>query len=198
MIPLTVPELMRLALQSLRQPKVVMSQILRFDLTRKNLVLLTFLLIVVDLMSGLVLEILFPGMLAGGAGLRRGVAPFFVLQMFTIFGGTLLIHSGGRLFGGVGRFDDCLKMVLWLNFVFFLLHFALPLSAVVMPHMQGMVFLVIAAISFVQMVAYVMVVHRFERVVSVVFGVLAAQFIFGIFLLILSGMLGLNIGVEPV
>lgn len=198
MIPLTFPQLLRLARQSLTQPKVVIRQVLQFELSRKQLFLLTLLLIVFDMMSGLVIEILAPRLIDGGKGLSQGVGPFFVLQMATILGGTAMIYSGGRVFSGKGSFDDCFKMVLWLNFVFFLLHFALPIIALILPRLQGFAFIAIVVISVVQMTAYVMVVHGFERVIPVVFGIIAAQFIFGIFLIILMGMLGLNLGMEPV
>lgn len=197
MIPLTPRRLLQLVAQSLRQPKAVMQQILAINVTRKQLYLLMLLLVVIDLMSGLLMEILIPGAVGGGRGLSRGVAPFFILQLFTILGGAVLVYNGGRVFGGQGSFDDCLKMTIWLNFVFFVLHFLLPITSLVAPQLGGLAFLAIVVLAFVQMTAYVMVIHKFDKLLPVVFGIIAAQFFFGIFLVILLGMLGINIGMEP-
>jgi hypothetical protein len=185
--------MLRLALLSLSHPKVVMKQVLEANIDRKTLYLLTFLLIVLDRISGLILSFLINhGATAAASG------PMLLLQLAAILGGTVMVYHGGRMFGGKGSFDDCFKMVLWLNFVFFVLQFAVSAASLVAPEMVGAVILVIGVLSFVQMTAYVMVVHGFEKTLPVVFGIFALQFAFGILFIILMGILGINSGMEPI
>jgi len=198
MIPLSLSELLRLAVQSLSQPKVVMRQVLQFDLGRKQLMQLTLLLVVLDLISALIIEILTPGLVASGKGVSGGVAPFFLLQLFTILGGTILIYFGGKVFGGTGSYTDSFKMVLWLNFVFFLLHFIVPIANMLFPDIANMLFFAIVIAAFVQMTAYVMVLHGFENLYAVIIGIFAAQFVFGILIIIVLKVLGIDLGMEPI
>ncbi len=193
MNPLNLPYMLRLALHSLSHPKVVMKQVLEANIDRKTLYLLTFLLIVLDRISGLILSFLINhGATAAASG------PMLLLQLAAILGGTVMVYHGGRMFGGKGSFDDCFKMVLWLNFVFFVLQFAVSAASLVAPELVGAVILVIGVLSFVQMTAYVMVVHGFEKTLPVVFGIFALQFAFGILFIILMGILGINPGMEPI
>ncbi len=192
MNPLNLPDMLRLALRSLTQPKAVMKQVLATDIDRKALYLLAFLLVVLDRLTGIILSLL----INHGAVAASG--PLLLLQLASILGGTVMVYHGGRMFGGKGSFDDCLKMVLWLNFVFFVLQFAVSAASLVSPELVGMVVLVIGVLSFVQMTAYVMVVHGFEKTLPVVFGVFALQFAFGILFIILMGILGINPGMEPI
>lgn len=192
MNPLDFPKMLRLALQSLSQPKVVMTQVLQVQIHRKGLYLLTFLLAVLDRISGIALYLL------AGLGQPQASGPLLLLQLAAILGGTVLVYHGGRMFGGKGSFDDCFKMVLWLNFVFFLLQFTVSAAALIAPEMIGLVVIVIGVLSFVQMTAYVMVVHGFEKILPVVFGIFALQFVFGILFMMLMGILGINFGTEPV
>lgn len=192
MNPLNLPNMLRLALRSLTQPKVVMKQVLATEIDRKTLYLLTFLLVVLDRLTGIILSFL----INHGAVAASG--PLLLLQLASILGGTVMVYHGGRMFGGKGSFDDCFKMVLWLNFVFFVLQFAVSAASLVSPELVGMVVLVIGVLSFVQMTAYVMVVHGFEKTLPVVFGVFALQFAFGILFIILMGILGINPGMEPI
>ncbi len=192
MNPLDLPKMLRLAVQSLSHPKIVMAQVLTFNLDRKTLYLLTFLLVVLDRISGILLYLL----TNTGQGTASG--PLILLQLAAILGGTVMVYHGGRLVGGTGSFDDCFKMVLWLNFVFFVLQFAVTAASLVAPEMVGLVVLVIGVLSFVQMTAYVMVVHGFEKTLPVVFGVFALQFAFGIMFIILMGILGITTGMESI
>jgi len=192
MNPLNLPNMLRLAVYSISHPKGVMKQVLATQIDRKSLYLLTFLLVVLDRISGLLLY------LVVGLGQPMSSGPLLLLQLASILGGTVMVYHGGRYFGGKGSFDDCFKMVLWLNFVFFVLQFAVSAAALVAPELVGAVVLVIGVLSFVQMTAYVRVVHGFEKIMPVVFGIFALQFAFGILFIILMGILGINFGSEPI
>ncbi len=198
MIPLSLSQLLHLVLQSVHQPKMVIQQVLTFTLTRKQLMLLSLLLVVVGLIAGLLLEIISPQPPEGAMNLSQGVGPFFLLQFAGILIGAGLVYAGGQLFKGKGSFDDCLKMVLWLSFVNFVLQFSIPLATLFSVSLAVMAFVAVILISLVQIIAYVMVVHGFTRIIPVAFGVFGGLIIAGILFKTLIAMLGIDIGMEPV
>ena len=197
MIPASIQDLVNLALKSLTEPKVVMREVLGFDINRNQLFQLTLLLVVLNLIAGLLFEVLSPDTSASGGAISDGIVAFFFLQLVTILGGTGLLFAVGRMFGGEGDFDACFKTVVWLNFVFFLIQFAMPVARAVSVSLEGLVFLAMLIIGFVQLTAYVMVVHGFTRTVPVVFGIIGAQFLFGIVLILLLSVLGIDLPLEP-
>ncbi len=192
---MTPRDLIPWALQSLVHPRIVLRRILQLELSRRQLFQLAVLLIVLDLMLALILELVLPSA-NQSESLSGNLLGTFAMLFFILIVGTWLVYFAGRIFRGVGSFDDCFKTVLWMNFVLFLIEPILPLAQLQSDALFGLAFLALLIIAFIQLTAYVMELHQFSNVFLVVLGIFGAQFAFGIVLITVMPLFGVEILLE--
>ena len=178
MNPTRLSDFFPLALQSLTQPKVTLRKVLNIPVARPDLVTAGWLVIVLGLLLSQFMSLVLQTEPSAASELNVMVAGV-VLAVIGIFGGAILLHRVGISFNGNTNFDDCLKTVIWLNFVILLLQIPIPLSNAHSAETFSLVTLAVVTLTMLQITAMVMELHGFTKVMPVLLGVIGAQFLFG-------------------
>ncbi|MCP5072603.1 MAG: YIP1 family protein [Rhodobacteraceae bacterium] len=191
MTPASFADLLRMVVQSTREPRIVLRRVLGFSLSISELLQIAFLISVVTVLIQVGLESSIPDdEFVSVVTLFGGPVGFFGIQF-----GSIMIMAGvmtvaGRVFGGSGQFIDCMKTTVWLNFILLVLQVAQLVAAFIVPLLALMVVLFSLVFSLVLIIAFVMEVHGFRNVGLVILataGTVFATFLIASFLLVLLG-----------
>lgn len=159
--------LIKLAVDTIRDPKEGAGTALRIAPPRPALWLAFALMITLSLMMGEVVTLIagppeagpnanpLMGQSALALGLLQGA--FLFLMVFAI------THIG-RAFGGKGAFDGALALITWLQFVFFLLQLVQLVLLLIAPPFAAMVTVVAIGLFFWVLVNFIAVLHGFQSV----------------------------------
>lgn len=196
MTPQRLFDFLPLAVQSLTQPRVGLRTILAIPTQRVDVINAAWLVIVLNLIISAAFTVFGPT----PTGPEQAVVPITtsaIMLAMTMFGGGILVYVVGKKFGGTGSFDDSMKMVVWVNFILLLMQIPVPFAAAMGPEITGLVLILVVIVAMVQMTAQVMELHGFSQVFPVILGIIGTQFAFGIVLLIVLGLLGVSVPIEP-
>ena len=196
MTPQRLIDFVPLALQSLTQPKVGLRTILAIPTTRTDVINAAWLVIVFNLMFSSAFNAFGPTP-SEGAQQAVPLTTSAIMLALTMFGGAYLAYRVGKMFGGTGSLDDSLKMIVWINFILFLTQLPIPFAAVAGPEVVGLVMMLVLIVAMVQITAQVMELHGFTQAFPVLIGIIATQMAFGIVLLVILGILGVSLPIEP-
>ena len=176
MIRASVSDLLGMMVQSLRTPRVVLHQVLGWQMQTAHLVQIALLLSVIALMLQILVEAVFPdGPMQNMTAMFGGPLGSFALQFGMMMATAIVMAIVGRAFGGRGQFIDCLKAVVWLNFILLAVQFVQLVAVFLYPPLALLIFVFSVFLSLALTVAYVMEVHRFENVAMATFGTLATM-----------------------
>lgn len=195
MTPQRLFEFLPLAIQSLMHPRVGLRTILAIPTTHTDVINAAWLVIVLNLIFTTALSAFGPPPVEG-APPAMPVTTSAIMLALTLFGGAFLVHRVGGMFGGTGSFDDSLKMVVWVNFILFVMQLPIPFAMGLGPETAALVMMLVVIIAMVQITAQVMELHGFTEVFPVLLGIIGTQMLFGIVLLIVLGLLGVTIPIE--
>jgi hypothetical protein len=120
-----------------------------------------------------------------------------IIQALSLFGGAFLAYQVGKLFNGVGSFDESLKMIIWINFILLLLQIPMLFVAIISPQVLALAMMAVMVVAMTQLTAQVMELHGFTQVFPVLIGIIGTMIGFGIILLIVLGILGVSLPLEP-
>lgn len=198
MSDLTDPRfLVRLAIDTVRDPKEGAAEVLRLAPQRGALWLAFSLMVVVSLIMGEIVGLLMEppeaGPLTGQSPLALGL-----MQGAFLF---LMVHAIthiGRLFGGTGDFDGALALVTWLQFVFFLVQLAQLVLLLFVPPLAAIVTVLAIGLFFWLLVNFIAVLHGFPSV-GMVFFMTIASFIGILFTLsLVLSILGVTLETQAI
>ncbi|MCP5088447.1 MAG: YIP1 family protein [Rhodobacteraceae bacterium] len=177
MTPASFTDLLKLALQSMRQPRAVLRQILPMQVTIGQLLQIAFLFSVATLLLHILAEASVPD--EGFQSLVTqlgGPVAFFALQFGTILIMAGVMAAAGRVFHGAGGFLECFKATIWLHFILLILQVIQLIVAFTAP-LLALIFVPATLIfMMVLMVALVMEVHKFENTILVGFATIGIIF----------------------
>ena len=97
------------------------------------------------------------------------------ILLFTVIG----VHRIGRLFGGHGRFEDALIVMVWLQFVMLCLQVVQLAVQILMPPFADLVGLMGLALFMWLLVNFVAELHGFKSLIRVFLGTVVAICVFG-------------------
>ena len=138
---------------------------------------------------GVVFAYLLPVMSGRGADLP---APFLTaaVQGGMNIAAVLLVSTVGRMFGGLGRFEDALLLVGWLQLLMSAIQLVQLVVMMVLPPLAGLVMVAAVALFFWLLSGFIRALHGFESRFMVLLASLgtlfAAAFIMS-FILVLLG-----------
>ena len=197
MTPLRFEELLPLALRAILHPRLSLARILGTPTDRQTILLAAALVITIQVGFGLALDMLLPQEVAENS-VNLPLFAALLLQSVILFGGATLLFWGGRMFGGEGVFDDCLKTVVWISFILFLVQLLLPVALMISPATCTMAMTLCLIEAVIHVIAQVIELHGFENPFLVFLGVFAGQFILAIALFSILAAFGVAPPVEPV
>ena len=99
----------------------------------------------------------------------------------------------GRAFGGRGTFDQALTLVIWAQFILFLVNIVQIGMLLILPPMVDLINIVAIALFFWLMVNFVTELHDFKSPGLVFVGILVSLFALAILLSILFSAMGLRL-----
>lgn len=175
-------------------PRTALRKVLDTPLERGDILRFAFLVIVLNLMLGLVADMVLPAP-EGATPIPTGTS--FVIHAASIFGGALMLHAAGRIFDGLGDFDGALKTVSWFYFVMMVAQAAFLVLLGLSQAAAGLAIILLLIFAFIQITAQTMELHGFVNPVPVFFGIIGAGMIFGFVMLALLSILGVDLPTAP-
>lgn len=155
--------LLRLARETIQDPKAGATEVLVRMPPRPALWLAFCLMVVISLILGEVVA-LFVGMPEDGPFTSQTPMVLGLLQGAMLF---LVVHAIthiGRMFGGTGTFDGALALITWLQFIFLLVQLAQLAAIVLIPPVAGLITIVALGLFFWLLVNFIAVLHGFASI----------------------------------
>lgn len=184
--------LLRLARQSVSDPRGGARAMLALDLPRPVLLQFYLLLQVLSAMVKVVYFAIAPE--PEGVEIPPGASISFTL--FEAMVGLIAAFAAyriGRAFGGRGTFDQALTLVIWAQFILFLVNIVQLGVLLVLPPMVDLINIAAIALFFWLMVHFVSELHDFKSPGLVFVGILLSLFALAILLSILFSAMGLRL-----
>jgi hypothetical protein len=191
MTPQRISDFFPLALQSLTQPRVGLRTILSIPSQRSDLINAGWLVIILNLILTASLTLFGP--IPPETPSTVPLATSAIMQALSLFGGAFIVHRVGAFFGGTGNFDGSLKLIIWVNFILFLMQLPILLFSFLGQEIVALAMILVLLIAITQLTATIMELHGFTEVLPVLFGILGSSIAFGIALLFALGLLGVNL-----
>ena len=191
MTPQRLSDFFPLALQSLTQPRVGLRTILSIPSQRSDLINAGWLVIILNLILTASLTLFGP--IPPETPSTVPLATSAIMQALSLFGGAFIVHRVGGFFGGKGNFDGSLKLIIWVNFILFLMQLPILLLSFLGQEIVALAMILVLVVAITQLTATIMELHGFTEVLPVLFGILGSSIAFGIALLFALGLLGVNL-----
>ena len=191
MTPLRLSDFFPLALQSLTQPRVGLRTILSIPSQRSDLINAGWLVIILNLILTASLTLFGP--IPPETPSTVPLATSAIMQALSLFGGAFIVHRVGAFFGGTGNFDGSLKLIIWVNFILFLMQLPILLFSFLGQEIVALAMILVLVVAIIQLTATIMELHDFTEVLPVLFGILGSSVVFGIARLFVLGLLGVNL-----
>lgn len=168
-----------LAIQSLTQPRLGLRTVLGIPANLTDTINAAWLVIVINLLLSVAFSLF--GLVPAPEGTEATpLSTSALLAAFSMFGGAVLVHRVGGLFGGIATFETSLKMVVWTNFVLLVVQLPMPFLAGVGPDALMLGMFLVMIVAMVQITAQVMEIHGFTEVFPVLIGVFLSLLALGI------------------
>jgi hypothetical protein len=134
-----------------------------------------WMLLALAVVAGVVLSYVLP-VLTGRAGTAPSPFMAVLLQGATNVAAIILITRIGRALGGVGRYEDTLLLVGWLQALMAALQGVQLLAVLVLPPFALLVMMLSVVAFFWLLTGFICALHGFESKVMVLLGVFATIF----------------------
>lgn len=152
-----------LVMATVTDPSAAARELLALNLSNRDLRLALLLAAVASVLSLAVLELVVPmdPALAEGAGIQ--VTPFamVVILLSTMLISAFALHWTGTFLGGVGRFEDSLASVIWLQFCLVVLQLGQAVLSVASPALGALVAMASLVLLIWAMTHFITIVHHF-------------------------------------
>ncbi len=118
---------------------------------------------------------------------------FAVIQLMTLMLSVLAILVIGRVFGGIGSFEQTLFIMIWLQFFMLLAQAVLVAVAIIAPTLAGLLNTASYVYFIWLMVNFIAVLHGFRSLWAVFAGLIATMFALSFVILFVLGVIGLSV-----
>ncbi len=112
-----------------------------------------------------------------------------LVQALALFVTAFAMHRVGAAFGGTGRFDEALKLVVWIEVMLIALQLVQILALLLLPLLVPLVFVMTIAWSIWMLTSAVMELHGFQNALKVFFGIIGSSIAIAFALLIAIALL---------
>ncbi len=159
----TLGTLLRLARDTVANPREGATTVLSFAPARQALWLMFALVVVTSMIMGEIVGLL-TDMPADGAmtgPFAQSPMTLGLIQAGFLFLMIHAIHHIGRFFGGTGSLEEAALLVIWLQFIFVCIQVVQVLAILVLPPLAGLITLVAIGLFFWLLVNFIAVLHGF-------------------------------------
>lgn len=192
---MNLSQLLRMARDTVANPREGAAQILGLGLPRAALWLSFALVMVLSTLLGEVVMLL----MGTPADLPPGTPSVSPLTMGLLQGALLLIIAHamahiGRFFGGTGSFPGALALVVWMQFIFLVVQVIQILAMMIVPPVAGLILILAFGLFFWLLVNFTAELHGFTSLGSVFVMTILSAFaiLFGLSLVLV--ILGVGMG----
>ncbi|MBF9047203.1 YIP1 family protein [Rhodobacterales bacterium LSUCC0031] len=184
--------LLRMARDTVSDPRAGAAQILALHLSLPALRLAFGLVVVLSMIMGELVVLITPpppvdvfAMSPVVLGLLQAAFLFVIAHAITVV---------GRWFGGTGSFAGALALIIWLQFIFLCVQVAQLLAIVIMPPLAGLITVLAMGLFFWLLVNFIAVLHGFTSLGMIFVATIltALGIIFGLSLILT--LLGIGFG----
>lgn len=180
--------LIRLARDTVADPREGATTVLSFAPGREALWTMFALVVVVTMFLGTLADLIVG--LRGGGGQMLSPVMLGLIQGGLLLVMVLAVHHLGRAFGGTGRFDEALLLVVWLQFIFILIQAIQIVALVILPPVAPLITLLSMALFFWLLVNFIAVLHGFTSLGRIFLMVILSIMGLGLVMTILTTVLG--------
>lgn len=190
----TLGALLRLVRNTISNPREGASTVLSFAPARDALWLMFALVVVISLILGEVVALL-TGLppeapLTGPFG--RAPLVMGLVQAMFLFVMIHAVHRIGAWFGGTGRFEEALLLIVWLQFIFICVQIVQLAALVIVPPLAGIITILAVALFLWLLVNFIAVLHGFTSLGMVFVMTIVSAFGLVFVLSFVLAMLGLT------
>lgn len=185
--------LREMILRTLRDPRGAAQALLTLNLPREARFIALGVVMALSASFGMLAEILFSFVTKVDLGPVTTPVPMAMVQGALMLYGAFAMSFFGRQFGGTGRFDDALLLVVWIEFMLIAGQVLQLLIMVFFPMVSVLGTLVLFGLMFWLLIQFTAVLHGFTNMTMVGAGVLAVFFGSAMVL----GALMLSLGIVP-
>lgn len=193
---LSLGSLLRLARDTVSNPREGAETILSLGLPRQALWLSFGLVIVLSMILGDLLYLLAGIAQQGPLTGPMGGSPVVIglLQAAFLYMMTHAITQIGGLFGGTGRFEEALTLVIWLQFIFICVQVVQLVVVVVLPSVAGLITILALGLFLWLLVNFIAALHGFTSLGLVFAMTIVSAFAILFTLSLILTLLGITFG----
>lgn len=185
----TLGSLLRLARDTVANPREGATTVLTFAPPRQALWLMLALVVVVTMLLGFVFNMVAPPA-PGDPAVQISPVTLGLVQGVLLIVMVHAIHRIGAAFGGTGRFEESLLLVIWLQFIFICIQVLQVLAMLILPVLGPLIVLLSIALFFWLLVNFIAALHGFRSLgqvfVMVILTLIGIAFLASIILAILG------------
>ena len=188
--------LLRMARDTVANPREGAETVLALGLPRRALWLAFALVIVLSMLLGDILYLL-AGLPQGGPLTGpMGASPVVMggLQAGFLYLMAHAITQIGRLFGGTGRFEEALALIIWLQFIFLCVQVVQLIALVALPPVAGLITILALGLFLWLLVNFIAALHGFTSLGMVAVMTILSAFALLFALSLVLTLLGLTFG----
>lgn len=193
---LNMGHLLRMARETVSNPRDGAAQILRLDLPMKALWLAFGLVIVLSMVLGEAVALLMgpPDPAMANPAMTASPITMGVIQAGFLF----LVAQGmariGQMFGGTGDFAGALALVVWLQFIFLVVQVIQLAALLIVPPVAGLITILAMGLFFWLLVNFIATLHGFTSLGMIFVGTILTAFGFIFVLSLVLTMIGVSFG----
>jgi hypothetical protein len=192
--------LLRMARDTVSNPREGAETVLALGLPKQALWLAFALVVVLSMLLGDLLYLLADLPRDGAMTGPLGASPLVMglLQGAFLFLMAHAVTLVGRMFGGTGRFDEALALIVWLQFIFLCVQVLQLAAVLVIPPMAGLITMLAVGLFFWLLVNFIATLHGFTSLGMVLVMTILSGFTILFVLSLILTLLGVTFEGPPV
>lgn len=192
--------LLRMARDTVSNPREGAETVLALGLPKQALWLAFALVVVLSMLLGDLLYLLADLPRDGAMTGPLGASPLVMglLQGAFLFLMAHAVTLVGRMFGGTGRFDEALALIVWLQFIFLCVQILQLAAVLVIPPMAGLITMLAVGLFFWLLVNFIATLHGFTSLGMVFMMTILSGFTILFVLSLILTLLGVTFEGPPV
>ncbi|MCT4685619.1 MAG: YIP1 family protein [Roseicyclus sp.] len=192
--------LLRMARDTVSNPREGAETVLALGLPKQALWLAFALVVVLSMLLGDLLYLLADLPRDGAMTGPLGASPLVMglLQGAFLFLMAHAVTLVGRMFGGTGRFDEALALIVWLQFIFLCVQILQLAAVLVIPPMAGLITMLAVGLFFWLLVNFIATLHGFTSLGMVLVMTILSGFTILFVLSLILTLLGVTFEGPPV
>jgi hypothetical protein len=187
-------QIMALLRLTVQDPRAAAAGLMANERARANAMSLGIVVVILGVLAAFVQSLILP-MSADGlvVGLLENPVLYAIIQFMLLMISVIAAHVVGRMFGGRGKFNQALLIIVWLQFFVLVVQFVIIPAILISSSLYNMLNVVVLVYSTWLMVNFIAELHGFRSLLRVLGGIVGVSFLAAFLLLLFQGLLGIKI-----